>query len=426
MITFGDKRFVAVSPDNTAQVFSPVKGRGGAHALTLATPERPGVDVLRLGDKITAVCGSKLTAANLTPGATRAMCVKCDAWLKSDAHKNEVSRTLAAWRSANATDTTPDTRVTPDTSQDSDTTPTGEDSAPVKIKAKGREIDPVARETDGTCAYEIREDDGTLTLKIVHGRSGIEPVPGSESANASGEDTGTCPVCRTHVKLTGKGFIPTHRPGNVTPDGPVLAQKSVPVVDRGTAVADMAKVREREAYQTVDADGNELSAKEAKKAERDGETVTVVPVVPQAPDAGAAVGNRDHGRLDGVAMTAGDLPPVQPQGKGYAAKAGTMALPVGRPRPDAQVINDVTVGGRCGYLTAEEYDGLSRTGQRKYWRDVATNRERAARARRNNRNKAVATGERISPERRKAARKSARVGSSASGTIARPVTRVGK
>ena len=409
MITFGDKRFVAVSPDNTAQVFSPVKGRGSAHAVTLTTPERPGVDVLGFGDKITAVCGSKLTAANLTPGATRAMCVKCDAWLKSDAHENEVSRTLEAWESAN---TTPDT------------TPTGEDSDPVKIKAKGREIDPVARETDGKCAYEIREDDGTLTLKIVHGRSEIEPVPGSQTMNASGEDTGTCPVCRTHVKLTGKGFIPTHRPGNVTPDGPMLSQKSVPVVDRGTAVADMAKVREREAYVTTDADGNELSAKEAKQAERDGETVTVVPVVPEAPDAGAAVGNRDHGRLDGVAMTAGDLPPVQPQGKGYAAKAGTMALPVGRPRPDTQVINDVTVGGRCGYLTAEEYDGLSRTGQRKYWRDVATNRERAARARRNNRNKSVATGERISPERRKAARKSARVGSSANGTIARPVTRV--
>ena len=94
MITFGDKRFVVVSPDNTAQVFSPVKGRGGAHAVTLATPERPGVDVLGFGDKITAVCGSKLTAANLTPGATRAMCVKCDAWLKSDAHGNEVERVL--------------------------------------------------------------------------------------------------------------------------------------------------------------------------------------------------------------------------------------------------------------------------------------------------------------------------------------------
>lgn len=415
MITFDDKRFVAVSLDNTVQVFSPVKGRGSAHAVTLATPERPGVDVLGHADengKVVAVCGSKLTASNLASGTARTMCVKCDRWLKSDAHKSEVERVLNF-----GTDT-------PEFSDTTTTTTTGEDSAPVKITVKGREIDPVARETDGKCAYEIRDVSGELVLKIVHGRSKIEPVPGSESVNTSGEATGTCPVCRTHVKLTGEGFIPTHRPGNVTPDGPVLSQKSVPVVDRGTAVADMAKVRESQAYQMVDGDGNELSPKEAMAAQKDGETVTVVPVVPEAPVAGAAVGNRDHGRLDGVAMTAGDLPPVQPQGKGYAAKAGTMALPVGRPRPDAQVINVVCVGGRYGYLTQEEYDALSRTRQRAYWRHVATNRERAARARKTNRNKAVATGERISPEQNKAERKAARLGSSADGTIGRPVTRV--
>lgn len=493
MITFDDTRFVAVSSNREGLVFSPVKGRGGAHVLTLPVAAAPGVDALTHADsdgRMVTVCGKTLKASNLVSGVQRTVCAECAAWLASDAHTSEVSRTLDVWESANA----PKVTVKEDTPKvmESDTA----DSAPVACPGKGhapvagtrvkdgkrtmgtcpkcgqvvpvnavangkvrahtrkvaapvavctshpkreraieherarrrdvkirreaaseREARIVAGITDGKCAYEVRDDSGQLTLKIVHGRSKMAPVAGSESVNASGQDTGTCPVCRTHVVLTGSGCVPTHRPGNVTPDGPVLSQKTVPAVDRGTPVADMAKVQDSQAYKATDTDGNELSDTEVRDAEKNGETVVVTPVVDTAPDAGAAVGNRDHGRLDGVAMTAGDLPPVQPT-RGYAAAAGTNALPVGRPRPDAQVIKDVMHGGKFGYLTRADYDLLSRTQQRAYWRNVRTMEARAKRARAMVAAQREALGQQLPAKVRKAARRDASIGSAVSGTVA--------
>lgn len=288
--------------------------------------------------------------------------------------------------------------------------------APFKIVHRGREIDPVARETDGKCAYEITED-GVVDLVTVHGRNRMHPVMGSRSRGLNGAETGTCPVCRTHVPLTGSGYIPTHRPGGVTPGRPVLTQKKLPVVEKGTAVADMAKVREREAYAWVDENGDAVPEENVEQHVHDGGTATLVPVVPTAPDAGAAVGQRGHGMSDGVAMTPGNLPPVQPQ-KGWSAAAGTMALPVGRDKPDPEVVNVVMHGGKFGYLSEADYRLLDRSGQRKYWRNIAVMEKRAATAQAAVRAKREALGESISPERRKAARKSAKVGKSVSGTVA--------
>ena len=416
MIKFGKNVFLVLDMQGDGAWYTPEQGQPHMVTGPAAMGTAGGVLTLDSKGEVRTVCGSRLKAADLLSGIKGWMCGDCSRFKDSEEYAVQVTRTrqmLAGLESEAESEESPALESPAADSDDEMTVNV------VKIVSRGREVDAIAAATDGKCAYE--KADGTLVL--MHGRSKIAPVPGSESRDTTGAETGVCPVCRTEVRLTGSGYVPTHRPGNVQADGPVLSQRSVPVVDEGAPVADMAKVQNERAYETHDEDGNLIKPKDVEKARKEGKKLTVTPVVVEAPNAGAAVGSRDHGRSDGVAMTAGDLPPVQPQGKGYAAKAGTMALPVGRPRPDAQVINDVCVGGRYGYLTQEEYDALSRTRQRAYWRHVATNRERAARARKTSQNKAVATGERISPEARKAARKAARLGSSAEGTIARPVTR---
>lgn len=219
-------------------------------------------------------------------------------------------------------------------------------------------VDVAARITGGKCAYE-RE--GILT--VVSSRSKMEPVEGSVTVAAGiGKGTqGVCPVCRSTVILTGKGYIPTHYPAGVTPPRPSLTEKTIPNLENGTPVSTEAKKQE---IFSRDKAGN--------------------PVIPTAPEAGSAVGSRDHGTLDGVAMTPGNLSPIAPE-KGWVAKAGTMTLPVGRNRPDREVVETVYHGNRCpcgegrnpyAFLTCEEYWGKSDAAQHRYWKTLSRMKKR--------------------------------------------------
>lgn len=94
---------------------------------------------------------------------------------------------------------------------------------------------------------------------------------------------------------------------------------------------------------------------------RDGEAP--VPTAHQAP-----IGQRDHGMSDGVAMVRGrNMAPVQPQ-RGWAAAAGTMYGPIGRERPDREVVGDGKPSAR-----------RSNASKRRYRKQQTTARQVAAR-----------------------------------------------
>jgi hypothetical protein len=63
---------------------------------------------------------------------------------------------------------------------------------------------------------------------------------------------------------------------------------------------------------------------------------------------------------------------------------GTMYGPTGRAHMDREASTVPMVGGKYGYLTADQYEQLSRSQQRKYWaklkrmRDYADKRRKAA------------------------------------------------
>lgn len=66
--------------------------------------------------------------------------------------------------------------------------------------------------------------------------------------------------------------------------------------------------------------------------------------------------------------------------KGDKPVSTTMDAPLGRERIDTRSAVIETVGGRHGFLTQAEYDNLTRTQQRRYRRQVETNKARASRA----------------------------------------------
>lgn len=66
--------------------------------------------------------------------------------------------------------------------------------------------------------------------------------------------------------------------------------------------------------------------------------------------------------------------------KGDKPVRTTMDAPLGRERTDKRSAEIPTVGGRHGFLTQDEYDNLTRTQQRRYRRQVETNKARASRA----------------------------------------------
>ena len=111
-------------------------------------------------------------------------------------------------------------------------------------KREGQAV-AVARATDGKCAAEVSQEDGSTVLVTLSGRMaldritpiaeaiGAEIIPVGKSAGAMapvpGSDadgvTGVCPLCHEAVKLTNSGGVGTHRNGGVTPDAPQLSQR---------------------------------------------------------------------------------------------------------------------------------------------------------------------------------------------------------
>lgn len=173
----------------------------------------------------------------------------------------------------------------------------------------------------------------------VKGTDKVEPKPGTDTDGING----TCPVCQTFAKLTGKGFIGAHKINNEpTPANPEMGQKSVPAVETGARqgdTSDAAKRREGEAYTVTGR----------------GKNKTVTPNVPTTTAGQAPIGQRDHGALDGPGM----LP------------RGTYANGM---RPDPKIVKEEMAGGRFGTLTKTEVGKLSRSQQRSYWRKVAKRR----------------------------------------------------
>lgn len=97
----------------------------------------------------------------------------------------------------------------------------------------------------------------------------------------------------------------------------------------------------------------------------------------------APVGQRDHGMLDGVAMVQGaNMAPVQPMWRNpVTGEVEPAAAYLGgslRDRVDRTVVSPPMVGGRYGYLTRDQYEGLTRSQQRKYWAKIKKQNDYAA------------------------------------------------
>lgn len=317
-------------------------------------------------------------------------------------------------------------------------------------KREGQAV-AVARATDGKCAAEVSQEDGTTVLVTLSGRMaldkitpiaeaiGAEIIPVGKSAGAlapvPGSDTdgveGVCPLCREAVRLTNSGAVGTHRNGGVTPDAPQLSQREIPAVDRrGEPTRDAHKRREGEAYVqdcTVTLPGDapvadQVAAVLAAVAGVDdapGVSKEIVPVVEHA--SAAPVGVRDHGRSDGVAM----VPLGQTGYAGFKFDDGETVTVDGKSvksvdgvKVKAPMVSDV-VGGYFGYLTEAEYLALSKNGRRNYRRKVSENRARHMAAKRAQRTLAIDKGLAITGAERKEARERAALGSQVRGNGSR-------
>lgn len=309
-------------------------------------------------------------------------------------------------------------------------------------KREGQAV-AVARATDGKCAAEVSQEDGTTVLVTLSGRMALDkitpiaeaigaeiipvgkaagalaPVPGSDADGI----TGVCPLCHEAVKLTNSGAVGTHRNGGATPDAPQLSQREIPAVDRrGEPTRDASKRRESEAYVkdcTVTLPGDapvadQVAAVLAAVAGVDdapGVAKTLEPVVEHA--SAAPVGVRDHGRSDGVAMV--------PLGQtGYAGVKfddgetftvdGKSVKSVDGVKVKAPMVSDV-VGGYFGYLTEAQYQALGKNARRNYRRKVAQNEAKFRAGKRAQRAKAIENGLALTAAERRQARERAALGS---------------
>lgn len=398
-------KHVVRSVGGEAVLFSPVKGAGKAHILVTDKETTYSTGPTALADsqgKVSKWCGGKLTASNVVAGVTRPVCDTCAEYVNSDSFREETAEdgeTLADLIMEGG-----GTLITM----------FGAEEIPAKGAKpyQGREVDTVALATDGKCAFEREnEETGEMELVTVNGRMRIAPVDGSESSDQNGNSVGVCPICRQLAKLTNSGAIGTHRPSNITPDGSPLPGRALDwrqadghktreaeVSGRGE---DASKIRERidrvRDRITVITEGLEvvteseelekLSARRAAGLAQERELVAKLRGAERDwsdQDEGKyAPGVRDHGRSDGVAMLplgetgfAGmrfDDTNEHATADGVARTPGVSAL--GRPE---------YVGGRNGFLTPGEYEGLSRSQQRNYWRKVKRmdDRGKAVRARR--------------------------------------------
>lgn len=402
-------KYLAVSLDGEGWFFSPVKGAGKAHLITVDVAERAGGDFLAFADeagKIRKWCGGKLTASNLESGISSAVCDKCAAFVDSPEYRAEIERAAVAWSVECAGTGESVLDLVTEVTQKDETVTDG-----VKGHNK-READPIALATDGKCAFEREnEETGEKELVTVNGRMRISPVAGTESCDQNGNSVGVCPVCRQLAKLTNSGAIGTHRPNNIAPDGSPLPGRALDwresdgrkvreaeqsgrgespeeiresltrtrdrldMIREGLEVATLPEELESLESRRVAglAQDRELSAK-LRGAERDWT---------DQDEGKYAPGVRDHGRSDGVGM----LPMGETGFAGmrfddtneHATSDGTARTPgissLGKPK---------TVGGRNGFLTEEQYGALSRSQRRNYWRKIKkmNDRGKAARARR--------------------------------------------
>jgi hypothetical protein len=336
-----------------------------------------------------------------------------------------------------------------------------------------------ARITDGKCAVVVTAEDGeeiTVSLsgrmdmvaavavakRIGHVDAAGEPllIPVGKSAAALAplalggvEDgiQGVCPVCHRVAGLTNSGGIGTHRPSGETPSAPKFPSKEIPAVDgKGEPTRDAAKRRDREAYReeirvTLDpmapVEDQVAAVLAAVRGDVDAagvESVRVA-VVERAERRGTSglMGQRNHGRGDGVAMT--------PRGEsGYAGwtfdKGETVIMENGTVRQErvkAPTSPEEMAGGKYGTRTVEEYNAMSPRARKRY-RSAVNNRAKAASAARAERKAAqtaaavkretvaahkalgsvvsaiVAAGSGTAPRK---SRKSVAIGSAAEGTV---------
>jgi hypothetical protein len=82
----------------------------------------------------------------------------------------------------------------------------------------------------------------------------------------------------------------------------------------------------------------------------------------------------------GKAMDADKVTGPKERAEGGKPVSTTMDAPLGREQTDKRSVEIPTVGGRHGFMTQDEYDNLTRTQQRRYRRQVETNKARASRA----------------------------------------------
>jgi len=291
-----------------------------------------------------------------------------------------------------------------------------------------------ARITDGKCAAVVAADalddvtglnvdaDGNVTVTLsgrmrldkatavaslcgggvmVVGKSSgaLAPVAGSLDAvnkgdgrAALGYQTGTCPVCRVMVKLTGSGAIGSHRPDGSTPDAPQLSERQVPAVDtRGEATRDAARKRDGEAYRddvvvTLDpmAPVAEQVAAVRAAVAGDKKAPGVKPMRVPVVDSGATHGERERrttgikggrnqGRSDGVAMVplgeSGYAGFKFDDGRGSTDENGK---PIHADGPMSEV--DPIKGGPFGTVRESVYNAMSSAQRRRYRAKVAHNR----------------------------------------------------
>lgn len=229
---------------------------------------------------------------------------------------------------------------------------------------------------------------GKVTRKFV---KPLEPVAGSDADGVQGK----CPDCRAVVALTDSGTLSKHnRYGEAVPAPKGLTSKSVDNVDHGSVPGSPATADKRVAEQ-IKADGASSGTFSGKYR----------------------AAQRDHGHVDGSANTGrANMAPVQPK-RGWLATAGTGALSM-TVRPGV----DAVVAGKfcpvCNGLVEVVHAGMSRAARRKHSVRVAKWHREQAELREARKAREVARGEALPSEERRALRKAASIGSSASGTIA--------
>lgn len=203
----------------------------------------------------------------------------------------------------------------------------------------------------------------TCVVKAKHKRA---PVDGSVKGG-----TGTCPECLTpNVKISKGGFIGAH---SVATD----VDPTLPVVATGSPKGDPRDATVRRAVEARRVAAGSIPMPSAPSApEGRDEAETRAPMSPGP----AIVRGRSMRPMatDVVKRQVGapapaPAPPVDNR-RGWSGSAGTMAGSTGRERMDREASTVPMVGaakyGAYAYLTHAEYDGLSRSQQRKYWERI--------------------------------------------------------